>query len=872
MMFTTLVILLVVLLIRWIYLRERFQQLEQRLEELQAAIRRMEWNARHPEAPAPAPKPAAAPVLSGPPLEPVPAPAPPVVLPVEAAQDLSSGPPLEPPVAPPEPAPPAIEPAPARSAVDWEYVIGGQWAHKIGVLIAVMALAFLLQYAWKSVGPAGRVALSYVAGAALLGGGMWAEARERFRTLGYGLIGGGWAAVYLTTFAMYGIPEARILHNAFVATILLLLVAAGMISHSLKYRSQTVTALASFIAFFSLAISDVTSFAVLALIPLAVVLLYIAWRYEWSRFALYGLLATYITCGLHKDTGAPLWQTQALFLAYWLLFEIFDLLRADPWLLPLNALGFLTLSAGKWNHAAPDDLWLLAAGASALYLASTVLRARSGRWRPAVAINAALATTAILLKLHDQWVLIALLILAELYFLAGVFWNSRWLRGIAACLFTLEIGHLLIGDLDHAPLRVWEPAAIATAAVFYLNRALRAGDVVYGYVAAGLAALVSGLEASAETRGRVWMLLSVVPFGFGWWRRQLDFRIQGYGFATIGAFAIALFMPYPPLSLAIAALVGYAGVHCVLWSAQDRFLSEEHDFLRLSASAITTVALAALVWKLAPSEYFAIGWLALAVLLFEAGLLDLPREFRWQAYLVGLLGVVRAIAFDLDTKLVLIPACFAYFLAFRAKDEEGGAVTAGFAFPGTLLLLAGLRAALPAEVVSTSWALVALALAEFDSRSFRLQALLVSVAVFVHCVAVDFGSSQVLVSVVPPIACYAVAVLRRPRGTYSRIYFSLLAAGLTATLIYHEVSGSMLTIAWGLEGVAVLGAGFPLGDRVLRLTGLAMLSGCIGKLFLWDLRNLDTLPRIFSLMILGALLIGVSWIYARFRESLQRYL
>ena len=82
----------------------------------------------------------------------------------------------------------------------------------------------------------------------------------------------------------------------------------------------------------------------------------------------------------------------------------------------------------------------------------------------------------------------------------------------------------------------------------------------------------------------------------------------------------------------------------------------------------------------------------------------------------------------------------------------------------------------------------------------------------------------------------------------------------------------MLTIAWGLEGVALLGAGFPLRERVLRLTGLAMLTGCILKLFAWDLRNLDTLPRILSFIVLGALLVGVSWIYTRFRESLQRYL
>jgi uncharacterized membrane protein len=115
-------------------------------------------------------------------------------------------------------------------------------------------------------------------------------------------------------------------------------------------------------------------------------------------------------------------------------------------------------------------------------------------------------------------------------------------------------------------------------------------------------------------------------------------------------------------------------------------------------------------------------------------------------------------------------------------------------------------------------------------------------------------------------------MLRRPRNSRTRIYFSLSAAGLLGALIFHEVSGSVLTIAWALEGVALLAAGFPLRDRVLRLSGLALLTTCIGKLFFWDLRNLDTLPRILSFIVLGLLLVAVSWIYTRFRDQVRSLL
>jgi len=91
-------------------------------------------------------------------------------------------------------------------------------------------------------------------------------------------------------------------------------------------------------------------------------------------------------------------------------------------------------------------------------------------------------------------------------------------------------------------------------------------------------------------------------------------------------------------------------------------------------------------------------------------------------------------------------------------------------------------------------------------------------------------------------------------------------------LLVHQVSGSMLTIAWGAEGVLLLASGFPLRDRILRLSGLALLFLCILKLFLYDLASLATLPRIFSFLVLGLILVGVSWIYTRFRERIERYL
>jgi uncharacterized membrane protein len=193
-------------------------------------------------------------------------------------------------------------------------------------------------------------------------------------------------------------------------------------------------------------------------------------------------------------------------------------------------------------------------------------------------------------------------------------------------------------------------------------------------------------------------------------------------------------------------------------------------------------------------------------------------------------------------------------------------------WPATLFLLAGLAAILPHWAISPAGALVALALAEFDQRSLRLQAFLVSAVVAARCLVIDMSSLQPVLAIAPTIACLWAAMLRRQIGTFPRLYNSLLATILLGALIFHEVSGSVLTVAWGAEALVLLAGGFALRDRVLRLSGLTLFLICTLKLFFWDLRNLETLPRIVSFIALGLLLVAVSWVYTRFRDQVQRFL
>jgi uncharacterized membrane protein len=78
--------------------------------------------------------------------------------------------------------------------------------------------------------------------------------------------------------------------------------------------------------------------------------------------------------------------------------------------------------------------------------------------------------------------------------------------------------------------------------------------------------------------------------------------------------------------------------------------------------------------------------------------------------------------------------------------------------------------------------------------------------------------------------------------------------------------------ARGIQGLGLLFAGFPLRERPMRFAGLLLLLVCVLKLFVWDLRNLDMPFRVLSFMVLGPILIGVSFFYSRFRERISRYM
>ena len=146
-------------------------------------------------------------------------------------------------------------------------LVGGSLLSKLGALVLVIGIALFLGYSFGHVTPAGRAAMALIVSAGILAAGIRVERMGAYKIFARGLIGAGWAALYATAYAIYAIPEARIIPDQFVGSLGMIAVAVGMIWHSLRYREQAVTAVAYFAAFAAIAVTPSSPFAVIAIFP-----------------------------------------------------------------------------------------------------------------------------------------------------------------------------------------------------------------------------------------------------------------------------------------------------------------------------------------------------------------------------------------------------------------------------------------------------------------------------------------------------------------------------------------------------------------------------------------------------------------------------
>ncbi|MCC6585114.1 MAG: DUF2339 domain-containing protein [Bryobacterales bacterium] len=198
------------------------------------------------------------------------------------------------------------------------------------------------------------------------------------------------------------------------------------------------------------------------------------------------------------------------------------------------------------------------------------------------------------------------------------------------------------------------------------------------------------------------------------------------------------------------------------------------------------------------------------------------------------------------------------------------------------LQLAGFRA-------SVAWSVEAFALAWLAGRFSSLLLRIASTGVFILALAIlyvqESGSA--------PLLAFGVAAVSL--GIASR-YFAPASAQAAAYSIAHAVliSGLVLeTLQWArrqppelvtnietfavtallaVYALALIASGVAARHPLTRFLGLACVAAVIAKLYLYDVWTLRLLYRVVAFGSLGALLLAMSFLYSRFKHSLDRWL
>jgi hypothetical protein len=91
---------------------------------------------------------------------------------------------------------------------------------------------------------------------------------------------------------------------------------------------------------------------------------------------------------------------------------------------------------------------------------------------------------------------------------------------------------------------------------------------------------------------------------------------------------------------------------------------------------------------------------------------------------------------------------------------------------------------------------------------------------------------------------------------------------LFVLFIAFNWSGFTVTLLWLLTAVAIFVSGFVWKSVATRMAGMVLIGMTLAKLVLLDSLTFSTVQKVISYLILGVLLLVVSFFYQKFREKL----
>ena len=443
--------------------------------------------------------------------------------------------------------------------------------------------------------------------------------------------------------------------------------------------------------------------------------------------------------------------------------------------------------------------------------------------------------------------------------------------------------------------------AISRAASLSADPRARWIAYLHTWAASALVAGVCFVEFRSEVLPVVWMAFALM---LAWVSRKFsvkEFSAQSHVISSLAVIqTIVAVLPSETkfhmvserLLATVAVSAGlYLMARLVPMSDEQRRLEFHHVYTWVASTLI-----GALLWYELQPLSVAVAWALLGLLLFEIGTLRRIRQLRYQGYVALFSAFGRIFVVNLAASgqpgdwlsprmLTVVPVATILFFVYAqiAFNENADSkigrfdVTALLAYAGTISVVSVLYFQVSAPWIAAAWSVlipILLSAALFlDQEVFLQQAILLSAAILSRGMIHNlFGGSyftetgwkgrfaELGAAIVVMLLSLSLAfrlkhhfvesskhgslrnaltkLVRRPE----QVIFFVPITLLTFMLALKMRSG-MVTVAWGVEAVAVVLLALIVNERSFRLAGMGLLLLSVGKIAVIDAWRLGPRDR-----------------------------
>jgi len=814
-----------------------------------------------------------------------------------------------------------------QSSVEWrnlESRIGGRWLLWIGIIAISLGVAFFLRLAIESgwIGPWGRVSMGVVAGLVFIIGAE--RLRARYPVYAYGLTGGGIAILYLSFFASYSL-YSLIPHLAAFA--LMAVVTAMAVLLAARYNAIPIAVLGLIGGFLTPILlstgkdNQIGLFSYIALLDLGVLAL--AYSKHWRVINYLSFISTVlIFSAWHIEwyEDYKLWTTIFFLTFFFVIFALvavlYNVINRQPvrWLdLLLVLVNGLIYFASSYELLDDDYrrlLGLFAVLVAGFYLALgyfTFRRDREDRLLIYTFLGLAFLflALAVPIQFDQHWVTMGWAIEGVVMTWIGLRVSDRTSSYAALALFGIAIAHWLMIDVNEFAYR-----AGGSFILLFNRRALSCAVMIASFAAAiwlhrdkesRLNSEERSLFLSVYTLAANMLAVTLLSIDANDYFEQKKALEEGAGLAyrdrwntldntrhlTLSTLWIMYAMVTVIVGIARRSKLLRLGALVLLAAATLKavafdlpyYNAEWHGLIfnqTFASFALLTIATAASAWLYSRAESIEENERVIitTLLVCAANILALVTM---SAEALGYFG--RAITHTTES-----------INAARLENNKQMALSAIWTIHGGAALAVGiLRGLKPLRfgalvlLLAVAIKLILVDIQFYDARwhalifnqtfaafTFWVAAIAVCLWLYSREKRIDENERSVLIPALTIAGnLLAIVALSAEASGYFQSRMNTSSADLASpvgTLIDLELAKQLsISLVWIVYGGAMLTTGIIRRNRLLRVMALMLIGITIFKVFLYDLAALERIYRIISFIVLGAILLGVSFLYQKLR-------